>query len=62
MRINRNKCKNCFECKVDEICPSTAVKTGVDGYPQIDERECNECLNCVGSCLSNALEKGKGSY
>lgn len=60
MRINRNRCKNCFECQVDEICPSAAVKTGDDGYPEIAWNECNECLICAGSCPNGALEKGKG--
>lgn len=59
MRINKKKCKNCLDCKVDKICQAAAVRTGKDGYPEIDDKECNECLRCVGSCPFNALEKGK---
>jgi len=56
LAYNANKClslETCVRCV--EVCAVGAIKSGESNRVQVDRKICNDCLACVGSCPSQAL-------
>ncbi|MBW1801594.1 MAG: 4Fe-4S binding protein, partial [Deltaproteobacteria bacterium] len=51
-KVDKDKCSKCGTCW-DSYCP-VPVK-GEDGYPEIDEKNCQGCGFCMSICPSEAI-------
>ena len=59
--INRDKCRGCNKCVIEDTCPIKVAKMK-DGIIEIDESMCNHCGRCVNKCPFDAIEDGGYGY
>ncbi len=52
-------CDRCGDCI--RACPTTVLKTGDGGYPEVDfqRAECSFCADCVTACGTGALQRSE---
>jgi pyruvate formate lyase activating enzyme len=56
LAYNSNKCLTVDQCqRCQGICPQDAIAVGDDRKIVVDFEACNDCLDCVEACPSNAL-------
>jgi pyruvate formate lyase activating enzyme len=56
LAYNSNKCLTVDQCqRCQGICPQDAISVGADRKIVVDMGACNDCLDCVEVCPSNAL-------
>lgn len=60
-RFEKEKCKGCKNCKIDQSCPMEAAKVK-DGVMQIDRELCKNCGRCLEKCPFGAMDKGMTGY
>lgn len=57
---NKKECCGCTACYA--ICPKEAIMMVEDEegfeYPQVDERKCVRCNQCIRVCLVKVARKG----
>ena len=58
---DKDACKGCRKCSVENICPVKAAKV-IDGVLEIDKKQCINCGLCIGQCPFNAIEDGQTAY
>ena len=54
--FDKEKCRGCKICAVEESCPSKAV-SNINGKAVIDNALCHKCGVCVGKCPFGAIPK-----
>ena len=54
-------CRGCKKCGVEKACPLKAAKVNDDKLV-IDQRICNNCGRCQGTCLFDAISGGRRGY
>lgn len=59
--IDRDKCRGCKVCQVENACPIKVAKV-VDGKVVINNEECNHCGRCIGKCPFGALNEEATGY
>ena len=58
---DRNKCKGCKVCQVEQACPIPAVSMQ-DGKAVINTDECNHCGRCLEKCPFGAYTESTYGY
>lgn len=59
--LNKEKCRGCNHCFVEEACPIGAIKI-VDGIAVTDTSICNNCGRCVEKCPFHANDEYETAY
>jgi len=59
--VDKEKCKACKKCFVEEACPVNAAKLTEDKIA-IDDKECNKCGRCNEKCPFGAVKAVKNGY
>lgn len=59
--FNKDMCKGCKKCKLEEACSMNAIKFE-DGSAAIDKDICNNCGRCVGKCPFDVAQDGMPGF
>jgi len=55
VEIIKDLCRGCKKC--EHVCPNDAIK--IHDKPPVDPDKCDDCEDCVFSCLNGAIIGGK---
>jgi dissimilatory sulfite reductase (desulfoviridin) alpha/beta subunit len=59
--LDKEICKGCKKCKIEEVCPMKAAKV-TDGKLEIDPGVCIHCGRCDGKCPFGAIKDSVSGY